>query len=62
MSKDKFDYFIKGEKSDYINDNDRLLIKKHFSDVKITSIEDAGHWLHADKPAELFSLVLEFMD
>lgn len=52
-------YFIKGEKSDYINDNDCLLIKKHFSDVEITSIEDAGHWLHAENPEAFYNKVID---
>ena len=53
-------HFIKGGKSDHINSNDELLIKKHFSDFSIAIIEGAGHWLHAEDPEKFYNEVMGF--
>lgn len=45
--------FIKGEKSDYILDEDIKVIKKIFPYADIETFPNAGHWLHAEQP-ELF--------
>jgi pimeloyl-ACP methyl ester carboxylesterase len=45
--------FIKGEKSDYVLEKDIYLIKQYFPKAEITTIFDAGHWLHSEQP-ELF--------
>lgn len=45
--------FIKGEKSDYIMDKDKDMIKNIFPYADFETIPDAGHWLHAEQP-ELF--------
>ena len=50
--------FIRGEKSDYINYSDEIIIKKHFSCFRIITIKDAGHWLHAEQPDIFFSEVI----
>ena len=54
--------FIKGSLSNYIMQNDEILIKKHFSNVFVYEIEGSGHWIHADKPQELFNIVQSFLD
>lgn len=36
-------------------------IKKLFPQAIITHIEGAGHWIHADKPAELLQVLEEFI-
>jgi len=53
-------HFIKGGKSDHINSNDELLIKKHFSDFSIVIIDGAGHWLHAEAPEKFYNEVMGF--
>ncbi len=50
-------YFIKGEKSDYLQENDLNEIHQLFSNAKMFTIKDAGHWIHADKPKELLELL-----
>ena len=45
--------FLKGEKSEYIQDQDKQLISKIFPYADIEIIPNAGHWLHAEQP-ELF--------
>ena len=40
--------FIKGKKSDYINDSNYQIIDNQFPNSKIVEISNAGHWVHAD--------------
>lgn len=53
--------FIKGAKSDYINDSDRAMIEKLFPNATLTSIPQAGHWVHADAPKEFVEVVGNFL-
>lgn len=53
--------FIKGDLSDYILENDFGMIRKIFPYAEISTIENAGHWLHAEKPMELIKLVENFI-
>jgi esterase len=45
--------FIKGEKSDYVEERDLIDIKKIFPKSDVVTIFDASHWVHAEQP-ELF--------
>lgn len=40
--------FIRGEKSDYIADADRLHIERLFPCARLQTIEGAAHWVHVD--------------
>ena len=53
--------FIRGENSDYIGDAEIEVIKHHFGNYLIETIEAAGHWLHAEKPKPFNHLVLNFL-
>ena len=53
--------FIKGGTSDYLNQSDELLIDQHFTNAKITTIENAGHWVHAENPKAFFDIVINFI-
>lgn len=53
--------FIKGSKSDYIQESDEPLIKKHFPNASVEIINDAGHWLHAEQPEEFYNTTLNFI-
>lgn len=53
-------HFIRGGNSDYINSADELIIKKYFTDSSICTINDAGHWLHAEKPERFYDEVMGF--
>lgn len=53
--------FIRGSESDYIRENDEVLIKSIFSDVKIATIEGAGHWVQAEKPKEFIEEIVKFI-
>ena len=53
--------FIRGEKSNYISDNDMLDIRNRFSDVNLRTIANSGHWVHAEQPEAFFNCVMEFI-
>ncbi len=54
--------FLRGARSEYIAPTDEPLIKKHFPNSDITTIENAGHWLHAENPKQFFEASLNFMN
>lgn len=54
--------FIRGGKSDYILPEDEVEIKTYFPEAKIETIEQAGHWVHAEAPKDLLDLVRQFLD
>ena len=54
--------FLKGENSDYITEDDEDLIEAHFSDAQIVTINNAGHWLHAENPTQFYEEVLKFIN
>lgn len=43
-------HFIHGANSDYILEEDKILIERIFPNARFTSIANAGHWLHAEQP------------
>lgn len=57
---DKPSCFIRGTNSDYINDNDISDISTLFGQTELISIENAGHWVHAQQPAVFLDYVTRF--
>tara|TARA_B100000902_G_C27273165_1_gene897402 strand:- start:548 stop:1306 length:759 start_codon:yes stop_codon:yes gene_type:complete len=53
--------FIRGGNSNYLLDNDWADIKIIFPNSYLETIDDAGHWLHAEKPHEFVEAVLNFL-
>jgi pimeloyl-ACP methyl ester carboxylesterase len=53
--------FIRGGMSNYILDSDINEIETLFSEANITTIDEVGHWLHAEKPQEFMDIVLQFL-
>jgi len=53
--------FIRGGKSSYILEEDIETISNHFEDIKLETVEGAGHWVHAEQPNELLSIVRSFL-
>jgi len=53
--------FIKGEKSSYINSENYPAINDLFPNNQLAEIKEAGHWVHAEKPAEFTAEVLRFL-
>jgi pimeloyl-ACP methyl ester carboxylesterase len=53
--------FIRGGKSNYITAEDKLQgIPALFPNSEVATVVDAGHWVHAEKPEEIFELVQAF--
>lgn len=53
--------FLKGEKSDYITDEDSSLLKQHFPYTTLETIQNAGHWLHAENPVQFYEITHRFL-
>lgn len=53
--------FIKGGNSLYIQEKDMPLIKKLYPSAVVHTIDQAGHWLHADNPSAFFEEVKNFL-
>jgi esterase len=53
--------FIRGERSDYISDEDMDHIHDLFPRSMLETIADAGHWVHAEKPKVFFECVMHFV-
>lgn len=54
--------FIRGEKSDYIQDRDNILIVQLFPNSEVKTVKNAGHWVHAEQPKALLEMVTEFLE
>lgn len=52
--------FIKGEKSDYIEEEDINAIKIFYPNAQITTIANAGHWVHAEQTDDFIAAVTNF--
>jgi len=52
--------FIRGERSHYILDEDIEGIESTFIDSEVITIQDAGHWVHADQPEAFQNALLSF--
>ena len=59
---DKPTLFIRGGRSNYIEDDDALLIRQIFPRAEIATLPEAGHWVHVDAPEEFFQTVLNFLN
>ncbi|MCV2447032.1 alpha/beta fold hydrolase [Paracoccus sp. DMF] len=53
--------FLAGAESDYCRAPQAEAIRRHFPQAEIRVIERAGHWLHADRPAEVAAAVEAFL-
>ncbi|CAA7620250.1 alpha/beta fold hydrolase [Magnetospirillum sp. UT-4] len=53
--------FLHGEESDYVLPAHEDLIAALFPAARIDSIAGAGHWLHADRPAEFQAALQAFL-
>lgn len=52
--------FIRGEKSNYVLDEDFDELEDQFPDSTVVTIPNAGHWVHAEAPEAFVNAVLEF--
>ena len=54
--------FLKGEKSNYIEESDLNDIMYYFPNSEIETIYNSGHWLHAENPLDFYQLIMDFID
>ena len=52
--------FIRGEKSNYIVEDDFQNIYDQFTNSEIETIYNAGHWVHAENPFSFYNIVMDF--
>ncbi len=52
--------FLRGERSEYIAPSDLPDFQKHFPKAKMETIDNAGHWLHAENPEQFFEKSIAF--
>lgn len=53
--------FIRGANSDYITKEDESDIKNQFPEAQIVTIENAGHWVHAENMEAFYDAVESFL-
>ncbi len=54
--------FINGANSNYIEEADKPMIKKIFTNCQFETIIGAGHWVHAEKPNAFLQSLNKFLD
>jgi esterase len=54
--------FLAGGRSDYVGAEHRPLIEELFPAARHAVIADAGHWVHAERPAEFVANLRAFLD
>ncbi len=52
---------VKGGNSDYIDPDDKSIFSEYFPDVRFLTLPGASHWVHADRPDELFEELFNFL-
>lgn len=53
--------FVKGENSNYVASENYAAIDEQFTQSSISSVSDAGHWLHAEQPGKVLQLLRDFI-
>ncbi|WP_036152004.1 alpha/beta fold hydrolase [Maribacter forsetii] len=54
--------FLRGDKSEYVTNNDFDIIQRHFPKATVETIDNAGHWLHAENPKQFFEKSITFLN
>lgn len=53
--------FVRGQLSDYVPDSALTRVRELFPGTDIVTIENAGHWVHAERPAAFLEAVEPFL-
>lgn len=53
--------FLRGDKSNYILNDDEKGLYNAFAKAKLSTISNAGHWLHAENPKDFYKEVINFL-
>jgi len=54
--------FVKGGNSEYITEDDKGRIQDIFPYAEFKTIQNAGHWLHAEQPDDLLKTIKNFIN
>src|SRR5262249_27430940 len=54
--------FIRGGRSNYIEDDDAFVIRQMFPQAEIATLPKAGDWVHVDAPEDFFQTVVNFLN
>ncbi|MEN1784818.1 MAG: alpha/beta fold hydrolase [Bacteroidota bacterium] len=54
--------FLRGGQSNYIQNDDLATLQTYFPKAQLVTIPNAGHWLHAERPAEFFAQAYQFIN
>ncbi len=54
--------FIRGSRSEYVQEGDLPGIRNHFPRAILKTVENAGHWLHAENPDQFMEFTLTFLN
>lgn len=52
---------LRGARSDYVDEAGEAALRAHFLQVRIVTLKDAGHWLHADAPEAVAETLAAFL-
>ncbi|WP_445709848.1 alpha/beta fold hydrolase [Flavobacterium sp.] len=61
LSFEKETMFLRGANSNYILDDDISSIEHQFPKMKLVTVPNSGHWLHAEQPKIFYSEVMNFI-
>ena len=53
--------FVAGKNSNYILPQDEFLLSQQFPHYRIATIDNAGHWVHAENPKDFHQTVQDFL-
>ena len=53
---------IHGAKSNYVDEKNLDIFKKYFANIIFKKVEDAGHWLHVEKPDFFYETISSFLN
>ncbi len=54
--------FLRGDRSEYIKETDSPTIQRHFPAATLETIDNSGHWLHAENPKQFFAKSIAFIN
>lgn len=52
---------LRGARSDYVGPEGEAALRAHFPQVRLVTLKDAGHWLHADAPEAVAETLAAFL-
>ena len=53
--------FIRGDRSEYVQEADIPMIKMHFPRAEVVTVPEAGHWVHAENPEGFMEALIPFL-